>query len=106
MTLANLMMVLSLVTPFFASVMIGIDKGLGVGLLIGLVVGLVVSVVSFRGFRIVQAWGFGLMKEEETPLVFALSWLLLVALFIWIVGFSFLGARLTEFVIHVVAVKV
>lgn len=101
MTLADLMRAIALMAPFFTCLAVGADKGRSVGLLLGLIVGVVVSVVSFRGFIVVQNWGFGrLGRHTETSFTFALAWLWLLVLSVWIVGFSFFGARLMEFVVH------
>ena len=80
------------------------DRGLGI--FIGLIIGLLLSIGSFLGVRFFFRWIVRYQKHS-TPhpglLWIVASWLLFVALFVWIMGFTFVGMWFTKFVVHNVA---
>ena len=106
MTFTELMSLIAFTTPFFCSLESGWKADRGFGILIGLIVGLVLSIGSFGGVRVFSRWVRHYPKLS-TPhpgaIWIGVSWLLCVALLVWILGFTFVGMWLTKFVIHDVA---
>jgi len=103
MTFTELMSLISFATPFICSLEAGWKADRGFGILIGLIVGSVLSVGSFLGVRFLSRW-IGRHPKLSTPhpgaIWMGVSWLLCVALFVWILGFTFVGMRFTAFIIH------
>jgi hypothetical protein len=106
MKFTELMSLIAFTTPFFCSMESGWKADRGFGILVGLVVGLALSVGSFWGVRVFSRWVRHHPKlSAPHPGVawIGLSWLLCVALFVWIFGFAFFGMWVTKFVIRGVA---
>src|ERR1700679_386565 len=106
MTFLELMSLISFTTPFFCSLEAGWKADRGLGILIGLIIGLLLSIGSFLGVRFFFRW-IVCYQKHSTPhpgvLWIIASWLLFVALFVWIMGFTFVGMWFTKFVVHNVA---
>jgi hypothetical protein len=107
MTSAELLTLLSITTPLFCSLAVGWKTARGFGILIGLFVGLALGIGSFFGMRIVLNRMFSRYSKlgETHPgvLWIGLSWLLCVALIVWIFGSTFLGMWFTDFAAHKIA---
>ena len=98
--------ILSITAPLFCSLESGWEADRWLGSLIGLIVGLVLAAGSFWGVkaifrRVIRHPKLG----TSNPSVFwiGVSWILCAAMFVWILGFAFIGMWFTKFVIHDVA---
>jgi hypothetical protein len=103
MTFIELLSLLAFTTPFIFSMESGWKADRGFGILIGLIVGLTLSFGSFAGVRFFSRWirrHSKLVTPHPGIFWIGLSWLLCVALFLWIFGFSFFGMWLTKLIIH------
>jgi hypothetical protein len=103
MTFTELMSLISFTTPFICSLEAGWKTDGGFGILIGLVIGSVLSVGSFLGVRFLFRW-VGRHPKLSAPhpgaIWIGVSWLLCVALFVWILSFTFVGMWFTKLIIH------
>jgi hypothetical protein len=106
MTFNELMILIAFTTPLFCSMRSGWEVDRGFGILIGSIIGLVLSVGSFWGIRVFFKW-VGNHPKLSTPrpgvIWIGVSWFFFVALFVWILGFVFIGIWFTKFIIHDVA---
>ena len=103
MTFIELLMLLSITTPFGCSMVSGWKADRWHGLLMGLVIGAVLSIVCFYGVRLIRRviWHHPKLRAPHPGAIWIVaSWLLVYALMAWLFGFAILGMFSTEFVIH------
>jgi hypothetical protein len=106
MTILDLMSFISITTPVGVSLSVGLNTHTGSGLLVGLIIGLISGIGSFFGMRRFSGWIARHPKLGQAQPGFfwtGAAWFLFVALFVWIIGFTFMGAWLTEFIVQKIA---
>jgi hypothetical protein len=106
MTFNELMSLVAFTTPFICSLESGWKADKSLGALLGLIVGLILSVGSFLAVRFLfkRVRHHPKLSTANPGVIWTgISWILAVAVFVWIFGFAFFGMWLTRFVIHNIA---
>jgi hypothetical protein len=78
-------------------------KGGAVGISVALVLGLMIGLAAFWGTRSALRWTCGRLNLYEPnlpPLRLALSWVVCVAVFVWMAALAFIVTWLTKRLVH------